>query len=381
MKSRLALPVLLLATVTAQAKLESLSETEMAAHTGQALFSMGYLGPSASGNPNNDVGFYKLGLQAQLDLNVNVAKLKLGCDTPTSSGTACDIDVDQVALTGMVPLPDKYGRGNADTGPASDFVLNNPFIELAIKSPANAAQRRMVGFRLGAESAWGYFSAGQPPRRADGTIDADNKSVMENPNNHTGVNSISGHLNIAVENAKIPTSICSILAGGANSDNSGCRIGGGVSVGDSTVNSDRPNRGDNRYDLNLKRANSVSLELKAEAVGGLLGINGTLQEDFRFIHLLTVGEDTNDNGRYDPGEGSPNFALSAQSENIQWRAGTTWRTAQAGWWLDLPPSTLRDFTTRRVYGTAAAAVSGLSLQNVNLNQVPVDNCFGSLKFC
>lgn len=383
MFNRIILAILLTSMSLAHADLTTLSDQQMAAETGQALFSLGYIAPGANNNPSTDTGFYKLGMQAQLDINTNIRRLRLGCDTPTSGGTACDIDVSHIALTGIVPLPDKYGKGASGAGVPSDFTLNNPFIELAIKSPTNAAQRRLIGFRLGAESAWGMFSAGLPPRNSAGEIPADNLSVIEKPGNHTGVTSISGHLNVEIRNAKIPTYICSLLLGGANSDYSGCKLGGGLYAGDSTVNSDKPKAGDNRYDLNLKRVNRIELPLVAEAVGGLLGIGGKLNEDLRFLHLIYVGSDPNGNRRYDRGEGESNFSLSAQSENLQWRVGTTseWRTAQKGWWIDLPTVTLRDFKSRAVYATVDKAVTGLALKDVSMNQVPVNNCYGSLFYC
>lgn len=379
MLARIVIPILLASMSLAHAELKNLSDQQMAAETGQALFSLGYIAPGANNNPNTDIGFYKLGMQAQVDINANIQRLRLGCDTPTSSGTACDIDASDLALTGIVPVPDKYGSGANDSGVPSDFTLNNPYIELAIKSPTNAAQRRLVGFKLGAESAWGLFSVGQPPRRADGSIDANNQDVMQNPNKHTGITSISGYLPIEVSNVVIPTVLCEAFAG-AN-DPYGCN-GLTLYKGESFVNANNPKTGDNVYDnLYLKRQDRVKLPLKAKTVLDLT-INGTLDESLKFAHLIRIGEDKNGNGRYDQGEGSANFSISSQANNIFWQSQGQWDkgAAQAGWWLNLPRSTLGNFTTRTVYATPGA-VFGLSLKDVNLNQVPVDNCYGSLKYC
>ncbi len=68
-----------------------LTDSELSAETGQALFNMSYIGPGGS-NPNVDTGFYKLGMEAQLDLNANIKKLQLGCGGVKGAG--CDIDLD-----------------------------------------------------------------------------------------------------------------------------------------------------------------------------------------------------------------------------------------------------------------------------------------------
>ena len=69
-----------------------------------------------------------------------------------SKGAGCDIDIDNIALTGINPVDGSYVN--------SDFVLNNPFIEFAIDNPNSAATRQVAGFRLGALSALGMMSIG-----------------------------------------------------------------------------------------------------------------------------------------------------------------------------------------------------------------------------
>ena len=48
--------------------------------------------------------------------------------------------------------------------------------------------------------------------------------------------------------------------------------------------------------------------------------------------------------------------------------------------MELPESKIGDFTTRTVYA-GPTAVTGLTLSDLNLNQYPVDNCYGNLTFC
>ncbi len=58
--------------------LQSLSDSEMSATTGQALMSLSYISPTDSANlmrnisGSNNIGFYKLGLEAELELNANI---------------------------------------------------------------------------------------------------------------------------------------------------------------------------------------------------------------------------------------------------------------------------------------------------------------------
>ena len=82
-----------------------LTDTELSAETGQALFNMSYIAPSTSGNPQNDIGFYKVSMEAQLDLNANIRKFQLGCGG--FKGVGCDIDIDNVSFTGKSLLKSK----------------------------------------------------------------------------------------------------------------------------------------------------------------------------------------------------------------------------------------------------------------------------------
>ena len=345
--------------------LTALTDTELSAETGQALFNMSYIAPGGT-NPSADVGFYKVSMEAQLDLNLNIRKFQLGCGG--FKGVGCDVDIDNLSFTGIVPTREK--AGSTDAGPLSDFTLINPFYDIAIKNPTSAATREVVGFRIGADSIWGMLSMGDPG--------SDPGSVSS----HTGVNSITGHLPSYIENGKIPVRLC---LGGANATNTACNIGNGIDLGYATVNRDTPNPGDNFFDLTLNRASRAYLEglrVRTQLLGFDVDLTSNLDESLKFIHNMTLGTDVNGNGKYDPGVDtvSKNFGISVQGQDVQWNTNGQWLNAQKGWWMELPESKIGDFTTRTVYA-GPTALTGLTLSDLNLNQSPVDNCYGNLTFC
>ena len=79
-----------------------LNDAELSDVSGQALMSLSYIAPNDSINnmQGQDVGFYKLGLEAELDLNANIKKLQLGCGGVNGAG-GCDIDIDNLSLSGI----------------------------------------------------------------------------------------------------------------------------------------------------------------------------------------------------------------------------------------------------------------------------------------
>ncbi len=164
-----------------------LSDNEMSEEVGQALLSMAYTAPSASGTGANtsDFGYYKLGLEAKMELNLNIRSLQLGCGGRNGPG-ACDIDIENLSLSGPA---DGFTPSGVDKGmptwsvgrPNTSALLTNPFVEFAIKNPNTAATREVVGFRLSAEDILGYLSAGT--------------SNVLNPTD--GIKSFSGFIKVA----------------------------------------------------------------------------------------------------------------------------------------------------------------------------------------
>ena len=310
------------------------------------------------------VGFYKVSMEAQLDLNANIRKFQLGCGG--FKGVGCDIDIDNVSFTGIVPTREK--AGGTDAGPVSDFTLINPFYDIAIKNPTNMATREVVGFRIGADSVWGMLSLGD--------LGSDPDSVSS----HTGINSITGHLPTYIDNGNIPVKLC---IWGANATNTACTAGNGIDLGNATIKRNTPNQGDNFFDLTLNRASRAYLggiRVRTQLLGFDVDLTSNLDQSLKFIHNITAGSDPNNNGKYDPGESVKNFGISFQGQDVRWNTNGQWLNAQKGWWMELPEGKIGDFTTRTVYA-GLNALTGLTLSDLNQNQYPVDNCYGNLTFC
>ena len=78
--------------------LVSMSDEELSAAQGQALISMAHTAPTGdgtgAGSTNNylNYGYYKLGLEAKMELNANIRRLQLGCGGRNGSDN-CDIDI------------------------------------------------------------------------------------------------------------------------------------------------------------------------------------------------------------------------------------------------------------------------------------------------
>ncbi len=167
---------------------EPLDEDAMRNVDGQALFTLGYLAPTDNTNlavdtdgTTKNIGFYRFGMEAELELNANIKKLQLGCGGVNGAG-ACDIDIDNLSLSGLKidPATGKSLPMTNEERAASSAKLTNPFIEFAIKNPQSAALREMVGVRFSAEKLKGFLTAG-----------------LENGNTASGINVLSGYMKIA----------------------------------------------------------------------------------------------------------------------------------------------------------------------------------------
>lgn len=168
----------------ASSGLVEMTDNELSAARGQALLSLGYTAPETD-NPLKNFGYYKLGLEAKLELNANIRNLQLGCGGRNGAG-ACDIDMDNVSLSGppdgkLADGTPTWSKGRANTSAS----LTNPFIEFAIKNPTSASTREVAGFRLSAEEILGYLSAG--------TANDINSNGLSTGG---GINSFSGFLKV-----------------------------------------------------------------------------------------------------------------------------------------------------------------------------------------
>lgn len=353
------LVVLSLHSATASSvQLTAMSDQELSETNGQALLSLSHIAPNDSSNKmsGKGIGFYKLGLEADLELNANIKNLQLGCGGVNGAG-GCDIDIDNVSLSGI---------GNAafsNTGNATDraaragssAVLTNPFIQFAIKNPESASTREVVGINLSSEKAFGLMTFG-----------------TENSSNKNGINSLSGYMKVASTTglALVNGFGASGVAGEANRSQlrqadgynaikgKACCAIFGINLNFTTT----------AYDLNLRDKATGSNILKGDLVlneqvitgrrinSALLSASANVREidlsgiisaqTLGFINLrnkntmgsienlkvdVTINEDL---GYFHKAilNGTP-ASLSLQSQNIQWTGNNS--ISQRGWWLEL----------------------------------------------
>ncbi len=157
--------IMLLACVISPPALamEALDDATLSEQTGQAAYFTNYQAPSGSGTGANvtDFGFYTVGFQAQLALNLNVKSLQLGCGGVNGAG-GCDINGQNVSFGCAADSSGTCITSSSSTTPTQlkDFNMTNPFIQLAIKNPGTLSTRQIVGFRLGAGQVSGPLSFG-----------------------------------------------------------------------------------------------------------------------------------------------------------------------------------------------------------------------------
>lgn len=521
--------------------LKEINDKELATVTGKELLQFSTIMPGEMGNPNGDVGFYRLGLDAKIEINSNINKLRLGCDN--ADGTNCDISIDKVVLTGITPklyngqainypFVDKNNgiNGQADTvkkkldvtkkisqgfevpkniGPQTDFVMDKPFIELAIQNPNSLVNRKIVGYRFGAKENWGIMSTGDGPPLVNnqqsieiygpglqGGITSYGKgqsaisglwNAMKNSSywgantderflamkrfinasierGHTGVNSITGRLPTRLDNVHVYVQVLdiagfipapaktAIVAGNLNRKNVndfGLKTGvinpnkqgylRNTLLGDSDTVYDVATYGkyvgngtsnDNNYKVPELRGRAIELKRSSRAkingmivhihdVASFAGILDFLGGDklnisdlsTKVFHQLQYGLDLNNNGKYDPGEGSKHQAFSYQTlDGLQWittdvrfgnqydelgnvvkgqeksinGGGYDWLSTRAGWWLESPQANVSHgflpFGQVSNKGVPAAG-KPIKLSSIDLGHRPVDNCWGELTFC
>ena len=408
------------------ATLQPMSDEQMSATTGQALMTLSYLAPNETGNSNpasSNLGFYKLGMEAEIDINANIKKLQLGCGGVNGAG-ACDIDIDYLSLSGV---------SDTNTGRASSSAkISNPFIEFAIKNPNSAATREVSGFRLSADSIQGLLTFG-----------------LENVDAKSGINSFSGYMVTQATTGVVNTA--AVNSGLTQPELDNKAITGRVKsitglIGGSFTSS--------AYDLKLSAA-SGSLALPSQEITGKriteanltgtsvvsgIGLSGTVNADAKIYDTIPLSISGNLSGTINNlgvdvtvTENLGYFhkvdlngtaaSLSVQKQNLIWPNAKS--TAQTGWWLefsnpidigDVTPSSEVIITSDVVKQTLTQVSSFLTdnpvecgllatsclLGNINTgtvdlanlsrvsmplanlvlkNQSFAPNCYGGLKFC
>jgi hypothetical protein len=351
-------------SVLSSAAITKMNDSELEAVSGQSLFNLQYISPATAGNPNGDMGFYRLGLEGTLALNANIKTLQLGCGGVNGAGD-CDIDLNDVRLAGAADSTGTVGGTGQYAG--TDAQLTNPFFELAILHPGSQSTRQLAGVRLGSLGALGTLSVGQNPNTSNIADD-------------TGVNTISGDLGVTVTNAQLTN--VGVTAFGVC-----CIIGPGTA----TVTS---------YSDTFIFNRSSTLDLGATG-SAVAGINGTKMsasmsgltlsnvqihgEPLAQAHNLLIAGNTAGTVP------TKDFYLSVQSQPINWQKISTGAfntiAAQTGWWISVPNVQINNITSNQsVRVDTLAAVGGLfggatNITPVDFQQTPITNCYGGLKFC
>ena len=331
----LALGSLCFSSAYAGSTLVPMSDAELSATRGQALMSMSYIAPTdaaSNSSTNGNMGFYRLALDAQLELNANIKKLQLGCGGVNGAG-ACDIDIDYLSLSGGTVDSTSAERA------ASSAVITNPFLEFAVKNPNSASTREIQGFRLSAKSLSGLLTFG-----------------LQNGDAASGINSLSGYLVTKPTGGTVTTNPYY----GITQDETNTAITGRATVLGQGATVPFTSTG---YNLNLgvgtgtlsmgqqiitgKRINTANLNATAK-VGGL-AITGTLNATASVLGIpipisgnVTGSVDNLDVnvaikqslGYFHAAQlnGSAGY-LSVQGVNILWPEAAS--VAQTGWWLEL----------------------------------------------
>ena len=325
--------------------MQKLADNELSEITGQALLQMG---KEAGQGISSDVTFYKAGLDAELELNMNIEKLQLGCTAASINGQHCDIDIDQLSLSGSTWGPD--GR------PSSAALLTRPFFEFAIKNDDTSTLREVIGIRLSAEQTQGMLTFG------------DQTASMSNSEANNGINSLSGYMNIgsasgtAITEAR-PMSYADTNYNGKNYAGLGQPITGNLWLTVLGIINDVVGVSSTDYNLILQSTNAyvvtsptvvsgkrlstvqldgaatidpvnfsgpmkayvqnllglgINLDLDKEVTGVITGLTADVEvnESLGFIHKIDVNNP---------------FSLSMQRADVLWPGAAA--AAEKGWWM------------------------------------------------
>ncbi len=420
------------------ATLQQMTDEQMSQTTGQALFSLNYIAPGDSGNyytkANGNIGFYKLGLEADVSLNANIKNLQLGCGG-VNGANGCDIEISNFSL-GCVA--DSSGnclslmsdvKGTAINNPAShtvnsstntnintanqlkDFVLTNPFFQFGIRNPESASTREVVGLRIGAENAKGPMSfndilnfSGYLSGTANITMQKKDNLAFTTNSDYRNYSDTYGNLglndweilgfpkvmasNVRADITKDVTRVWAVSNSGNRFDFAqivGANLDSVVNdVVDSVANIETttwvPDFLTNALFPLLK--SGVKDQVKTQLASGL-GISKSQLSNFNLkYNLSNVGSLDID---------SPAFGITLQSQDLYYpgyvaydQAGKATSTPIAmtrGWGMYLPAAfTLNISQSLDVF---TAAIMGGAAKNGNIVGLPAPyrNCYGNLTFC
>lgn len=384
--------LLMLPLSLAHGSMQEIADTDLGDVTGQAMFLADKIQGvgTADGNAYNEFTFYRVALDANLAMNMNINKLQLGCGGFNEGlvANACDVDLDFASFMGT-------------GGTGSDFVLSRPYMELAIKNDADKTKREVVGLKIGTAAADGLLSIGRT--YANGVANLENPtpaglcnagSAVAVDNGvrlacHSGANRFSGFLFGEMSGYAGVTSsfgnaqACFGIINAPNGCNSNTPLWLAVA-------------GTRMSDLL-----SVGQTLKLTSCTGLLAFIGCpsgfadIRESYRFLHQIVL-TDTGAAPRV-----SRDFFIAFQRERVSYPIfdqgvpyetngfgtgnKTYSATANTGWWMNLTYAAALGLNagTMDLPGLTAldALNEGANAGDINLGQIPADNCYGAAKFC
>ncbi|MCD6059749.1 MAG: hypothetical protein K0R03_362 [Moraxellaceae bacterium] len=382
---------------------QEMDDAELEQVNGQALFVSDRIGPNsltgAGGvGSSTDFTYYRLGLDVDMAFNLNIDKLQLGCGGSNENlvANACDIDMDYVRFMGR--------NGNAPgAAVTSDFMVRRPYIELAVKEDGNKTNREIVGIKIGFESADGALSIGR--EYANGQVNVERGGTCDTGANtgagalacESGINYMSGYLNVELS-GKLAAQTSLGTANACFGDTTGMGSGGAALHANCDGNPGNNTGADasfrdpffvrrsgTRMDklLVVSKQSHHPDDFPAMIYSGLLSpddsVHVDLKEALRFVHTIILDSTK-----------TKDFFLSFQREQIAYpkfdKSGYA-ATANTGWWMNIPYAAVRNLNTTNDYGVLGSVAllgemqEGVNVDNLDMNQSPVSNCYGSSKFC
>lgn len=406
--------------------MQPLDDNELRTVSGRGLIVSDYIQGDSLANPNQystPFDFYRIGLDGEMELNLNISKLQLGCggiNDHLSGHAGCDIDIDYASLMGR--------NGTALGDPGSAFKLLRPYIEFAVKNDDSPTLREIAGIKIGAQSADGAISAGRRYTN-NGATNQENTAFATTCNTgastgtgvvgcHSGINSVSGFLGAELSiSMRVQANICggalffgACLGIPVPLDAWGCT--GRTEFADDPCGTTLSDAlfvdiaGTRMQTLGLR---SAKLKLDGNGFSALIttllnSAYAQLNTDLRSVHKLTF-EDT------------PDFFISFQREPIAYprysqvapvaelagtefdSCNTSYATARCnsayavpantGWWLNAPSVKLLDVLNESAdlgllsIGDALdlLAAPGYLIEHPEFELSPGKNCYGSSTFC
>lgn len=372
--------------------------------------------------------FYRIGMDGEMQLNLNMSKLQLGCggiNDHLSGHAGCDIDIDYVTMMGR----DGYEAGDSQ----SPVILDRPYMEFAIKNDDTRTMREVVGIKIGAATVNGFMATGR--RYYQGVTNEENNGFASSCNPsaatgsgvvgcHSGLNTVSGFLGTDLSlTMRVKANICALgivfgaCLGAIGLDAWGC-------TGRTATNVDLcgTNQSDSVFvDLAGTRMQTLGLRAAELTLNGsgvvaalqALGLNDVyaqLNTDARSVHGLAF-VDTSDfflsfqreavaYPRYSKITPTEEFTQNGQmGVALDACATTNMDTsrchsayavpANTGWWLNAPSAKLVDvFNDDFDLGNQTVidvlpllAAPGFLIEHTEFQMQRAQNCYGSSTFC